>query len=437
MSLFRPRAERRTLDGSAFMNFATGGSPLLGDSAKAALRLVPLYSATGMIADSLSILPMSAYDETPVGKARLEVQPGLMTAPHVNPAFTRVEWLHQFATSFLLRGNAYGLVTKVDQAGNPEKVFWLSPDSVRVDESKAIPRYFYNDNELDPATVLHIPWYPAPGSMVGLSPIGLFKMQIETGYAAAKYGNDWFRNGSTPSGHLKYGAGQLDTTQSRRVKAQFKEAVEGNEVFVSGNDWEWTAMSVSPDEAQFLDTMKATANHFAAIYRVDPQDIGGESGGSLTYSTLEMNQIKFQTRALQPIFTRLEHHLTRLLPGTQYVKFNPDAIVRTDLKTRLEARQIALRIGVETLDEARAGEDRAPLTPEELTAWQKNFGTRPDPAAPDEMDKAKRIAEIIQKIYLGVGTVITEDEAREIIRMTGMELPANVTVKQPQIGGAA
>lgn len=375
MSLFR-KSERRTLDGGPLSGFARGASPLLGDSAKSALRLVPLYSATGMIADSISILPMAAYEDSPAGKVRLTKQPELVTAPHPNPVFTRVEWLHQFATSFLLRGNAYGLITAVDQAGNPSKVHWMSPDSVRVDESSGIPKYYYNDKPLDLATVLHIPWYPAPGSVVGLSPIGQFKMQIETGYAAGKYGNDWFRNGSMPSGHLKYSASTLDGSQSARVKAQFKAAVDGNDVFVSGNDWDWTAMSVKPDEAQFLQTLKATANQFAAIYRVDPQDIGGESGSSMTYSTLEMNQIKFQTRALQPIFTRLEHHLTRILPANQYIKFNPDAIVRTDLKTRMEAHEIALRIGMQTQAEGRELEDRPPLTADEQAEWLKLYGDK-------------------------------------------------------------
>ncbi len=379
MSLFRP-TERRTLDGTSLSSFALGGGPLLGNSARSALRLTPLYAATGMIADSIAIMPMAAYETTNGRKQRLTPQPALMYSPHPNPVFTRVEWLHQFATCFLLRGNAYGLVTAVDSTGTPSKVHWMNPDRVDVDETSShLPKYFYNGQLLDLATVLHIPWYPAPGSICGLSPIGQFKMQIETGYAAAKYGNDWFRNGTMPSGHLKYGAGPLDQTQSAIVKSQFKEAVADNDVFVSGNDWDWTAMSVKPDEAQFLDTMKATANHFAAIYRVDPEDIGGQASSSMTYSTLEMNQIKYQTRALQPIFTRLEHHLARLLPAYQYVKFNPDALVRTDTKTRAEVHEINLRTAMETQREGRELEDRPPLTPQEQAEWLTFYGNKPTP----------------------------------------------------------
>ncbi|MEW9874028.1 phage portal protein [Arthrobacter sp. HS15c] len=433
MTLFFGRSEQRML-GDTFGSFGTGGVKF-GGSMKAALRVAPVYSATGLLADSISVMPVQGYTDAGGIKRRLDEKPALLANPHPDPMFTIVEWLHQFVISYCLRGNAYGIITAVDNRGYATKIGWLHPDSVQVDETSGLPQYSYNGKPLDRATVVHIPGYTLPGSSVGVSPIELFRSQLETADAATRFGRKWFQNGSTPSGHLKYSESKLDDTQTSRAKARFKASVVDNDIFVSGNDWSWQALSVKPNEAQFLETIKATANTIASIYHVPPEEIGGEAANGLTYSTLELNQIKFQIRAQLPIYTRLENHLNRLLPPAEYTKLNADATIRTDLKTRMEARGIALRNGIETLDEARAGEDRAPLTPDEITAWQKNFGTRPDPAAPDEMDKAKRIAEIIQKIYLGVGTVITEDEAREIIRMTGMDLPANVTVKQPQIGG--
>jgi hypothetical protein len=47
----------------------------------------------------------------------------------------------------------------------------------------------------------------------------------------------------------------------------------------------------------------------------------------------------------------------------------------------------------------------------------------------DDMASAKEIAEVVQKIYLGVvNGVITADEAREIINKTGTNLPTNMDV---------
>lgn len=437
MSLFRNTENRDAAGWEALRTFATGGGPLLGAGMKSALRLIPVYSATSLIADQLCVLPYSAYDVVNGRRTKLDPQPELCTNPHVSRVHTRIEWLHQFASSYLLRGNAYGIVTAIDQRGNPTKTAWLDPDKVRVDESSATPGYYYNEKELDINTVIHVPCYPLPGSVVGLSPIGQFKAQMEGGMAASEYGSKWFRNGATPSGHLKYigriAGGVLTNEQSESVKDRFKAAVAGNDFFVSGSDWDWKALSVSANEAQFLQAIKATANQIAAIYHVDPEDIGGESGSSMTYSTLELNQIKFQVRALLPIFARLEAHLNMLLPGTQYVKFNADAIVRTELKTRMEAHEIGLRTGMETHPEGRALEDRAPLTGEEWEQWLQYRAAGVGAGADPGSEQARRIAEIIQKVYLGVGVVITEDEAREIIRMTGMDLPANVSIKAPAV----
>lgn len=443
MSLFRKTESRDAAGWEALRTFATGGGPLLGSGTKNALRLIPLYAATSLIADQFSLLPMTGYDTVNGRKTRLDPQPLLCTDPHVNPVFTRVEWLHQYAVSRLLRGNAYGVVTAIDQFGTPTKIAWLNPDNVRVDESGPVPQYFHNEELLDINTVLHIPWYPAPGSIVGLSPVSHFRSQIETGMAANDYGNKWFRNGATPSGHLKYtgkvNGGTLSNAQSAQVKERFKATIAGNDFFVSGSDWDWKALSVSAEDAQFLQTIKATANQIAAIFHVDPEDIGGEAGSSMTYSTLELNQIKFQVRAQQPLMTALEAHVKRILPGTQYVKLNADAMIRTESKVRAEVHEINLRTGMETQDEGRALEDKAPHTPAEREQWLQ-YRTIGPADGPEE--KAKRIAEIVQKIYLGVGVVVTEEEAREIIRMTGLDLPANVQVKQapvtpaPTEGGA-
>lgn len=385
MSMFR-NTETRDDSWEPLRSFDTafGDGGGISSGTKAALQLIPMFAATSLIADSLAILPCSAYRD----RRKLDPQPQLCINPHVNPVFTRAEWVHQFATSYLLRGNAYGIITAIDSAGFPTKVAWLNPDGVTVDESGAMPVYYYGSKELDMSTVLHIPWYPQGGSVVGLSPVSAFKLQIETGMQAVKFGRNWFRSGSTPSGHLKYAAGTLTPEQSGYVKSRFKAAVSANDIFVSGKDWDWKALSVNPDEAQFLQTIKATANQIAAIYKVPPEDIGGEAGSSMTYATVEMNQLKLQTRALQPIFTRLEMHMNRLLPGKQYVKFNADALVRTDLLTRMQAHKIALETGLETLPEGRAIEDRPSLSPAEFTAWEKYMAiykkSAPAPAAADD-----------------------------------------------------
>jgi HK97 family phage portal protein len=240
VSLFRRSPVEARSDGGWYNLLGSGNG--MDRSMKSALRLVSVYAATSLIADSIAIMPLSEYETVNGSKRKAARQSPLLLDPHPVPTMTRVEWLHQFTTSFLMRGNAYGLITELEPNGTPSKIAWLNPDSVMVDESGTLPAYSYKGKPLDPNTLLHIPWYPPPGSVVGLSPIGQFRQVIETGYLAEKFGKDWFDHGSTPSGHLKNTTQKLDPAEASKVKGRFKAAVHNNDIFVSGNDWEWEAL---------------------------------------------------------------------------------------------------------------------------------------------------------------------------------------------------
>lgn len=373
----------------------SGGGDLAGANMTSALRLIPVFSAVRLIADSIATLPVHAYREVSGIGQRLPKQPTLIQSPGVGE-MTRVTWLYQAITSLLLRGNAFGLVTALERDGWPRNVVWLHPDEVTVDESGPLPRYLYRGKAIDTAGLIHIPAFVLPGSVVGLSPIGLFRMQIETGLQAHKFAQDWYRTGVAPSGKLRNNARVLNPGEATTIKERFKAAVKNRDLFVTGNDWEYEALSISAADSQFLETIKATATQTAAIFGVPPEEIGGEAGGSLTYSTLEQNGVRYNTRTVLPWTTRFEESLTQQLPGGQYVRFNLDAAARADLMTRMNAYQVALVNGVMTLDEVRALEEKAPLTEAEREQWQAMYGTRgnvqppsptPTPAQPAEGGK--------------------------------------------------
>jgi hypothetical protein len=126
---------------------------------------------------------------------------------------------------------------------------------------------------------------------------------------------------------------------------------------VYGSDWDYKPITVPPEEAQFVETMKMTTNQIAAVYGIPPEMIGGESGSSMTYANVEQQQINFVMFTLRPWLVRLETAFSALLPDRQYVKFNSDALIRADLKTRWEVNQIRVNLGAASLDEIRAQED--------------------------------------------------------------------------------
>lgn len=383
MSLFwrRSAAEARAISPEAFIR----GDELAGYSLTSkALRLTPVYAAVSLLADGVASLPLQAYRLSADGARQRADLPPLFRAPAAQG--TVYDWIHRAMVSLLLRGNAYGLITS-SSAGWPSTIEWLHPDRVRVDETQGSPRYYVDGRFVDRAQIVHVAGFAMPGSVIGLSPIEQYAMTLELGLAAQKSARDWFKNGITPSTDITIddgGDGTVDATVARNFKDRYKANLVNGDPFVHGSAVKVAPIGVSAADARFLEAIAASATHVAAIYKVAPEDIGGTTGSSMTYSTTELNEIKFQTRSLRPWATRLEQVFAQITARPIYMRFNFDANIRTETKTRWETHQIALATGARTINEIRHIEDLPPVE------WGDKPYVIPTPAAPAAAAPAPR-----------------------------------------------
>lgn len=370
--LFRRRAEERSVGWSDL--YGNAGAAFRSGKNATALRLIPVYAAVALIADQFAVLPMTTYKGGPAASVKVET-PSFLLKPDARVSV--FDWRYQLAVSLKLRGNAYGIVT--GSSIKPDGIVWVHPDSVQVDESKATPVYIIGNERYTAwdqgGKILHIREFVQPGTVVGLSPIAQFVATYETAASAMAYGNDWFKNSAIPSGILRAEKTTLKGGQAKEAKDIFMASTRRKEPVVLDQNWTWQQVSISPDEAQFLQTIKATATQIAAIFRVSPEDIGGEAGSSRTYSNRESDQETFNVRTLLPLTTRVEYGLRVLLPAGEFVKFNMDVLNRPDLLTRSRANTENLKNGSITLPEVRHREDRPPLTAKEIEQWQQWYST--------------------------------------------------------------
>lgn len=382
--LFRSRPSTRA-SGAYQAAFSRGDAlDFVGtDSAEHALRLVPLFAAHRLIIDTFASTPLHGYTQEPNGQRdRMRVQPLITERPSVSRmSYT---WKAQLIAGLLTHGNAVGV--KLNPGTMDASCEWLDPCKVRCDETGALPVYSYNGAELNRDELLHIAWIVPPGKWWGLSPLKSFQLSFQTGTAAQRSARDWFVNGAQPSGHLKNNQKTLSQTESDEIRRRYKAAISGRDVLVTGTDWDYTTIGVPADEARFIEMLKLTATQIAAIYGLPPERIGGESGKSLTYSTMEQDQLMFMSNVLAPWFVNVEEALTTLMPRGVYLRFNADVHVRTDLMTRMTAYETAQRAGVLTNDEVRALEDRPPLNAAQTDAWMSLWrnNNQQQPAARQE-----------------------------------------------------
>lgn len=326
--------------------------------------LIPYFASVRVLAEQVSALPMQSFRE--VGDISKRVPDGQLIK---NPSSIdrRVTWVRKAVISLATRGNAYGIITGFDSLGFATGIEWIPPNEVHVDDtSPTLPRYWWASTvggygEIPRERMVHIPWFVEPGKVEGLSPVSAFARSIGVGLHAQEYGSSWFQNGGVPPATFKNTQKTVSTEQAEEITSRLVASLRSGRPLTYGADWEFNAIEISPEEAQFIQTMKMNATQIAAIYGVPPEWVGGETGGSLTYNSPEQNSLHVYTTVLLPWLTLIEDHLSALLPERQFVKFNPDGILRGDAKTRYETHEIGLRAGFLTIDEVREMENRAPL----------------------------------------------------------------------------
>jgi HK97 family phage portal protein len=323
-----------------------------------AMQHSAVWACVNLIAGSISTLPLAAYrrgdrDPLPDVPPLLRQPSGTMNLP---------EFIYATLQALLTRGNTFGLI--VDRAGAgllPSQVELLANDRVQVEANSRII-WRIDGQEVDPASIWHVKAFTAPGQVLGLSPIGHARQAIGLGLSAERYAARFFGDGGLPAGIISTDQ-SLKEGRAEQIKAQWRaRRAEGNrEIAVLGEGARFQAISIAPEEAQFLETTQANVRTICRYFGVNPELVGADSGNSLTYANVEQRALDFLTFGLRPWLVRLETALSALLSSTTTVKFNAAALVRTDLLTRYQAHESAIRAGWKLRSEVRELEDLPPI----------------------------------------------------------------------------
>ena len=218
---------------------------------------------------------------------------------------------------------------------------------------------------LQPSDVLHIPGLGFDG-LVGYSPIAMAKNAIGLAIAAEEYGSKFYANGAAPSGVLEHPGVLKDPGKVRESwNATFGGSSNANKVAVLEEGMKYTPISISPNEAQFLETRKFQINEIARIFRVPPHMVGDLEKSS--FSNIEQQSLEFVKYTLDPWVSRWEQNMMRSLltaeeKSTYFIKFNVDGLLRGDYQSRMNGYAIGRQNGWMSANDIRELEnlDRIP-----------------------------------------------------------------------------
>ena len=341
-----------------------GGSPSIDQ----ALRVSAVWACVRLLADTVSMMPLTAYTMA-AGVRVPTVNPPLLMKPGGEDA-SMPDWLYMVMVSLLLRGNAYGKISLRDASFHAAQIDMLNPDDVQARRDPSTGRTVYSTRAggvIRNEDLWHVRAFRLPGLATGLSPIQYAASQINTDAAIQAFALGYFNDAPHPPSVIE-SEQSVNQEQARSIKEKFLAAVNGREPLVLGAGLKYTPLSVTPEESQFLATQKYGVASIARVFGVPPEMIAAEAGNSLTYSNIESKGIDFLTYSVQPWLTRIEAAIASLMPGQKHARFDVSALVRTDLEGRTKAGAIAIASKQQTPDEVRAWSDLPPLT-EDQKAW--------------------------------------------------------------------
>ncbi|MFD5050868.1 phage portal protein [Streptomyces tendae] len=343
-----------------------------------ALQVAAVFSSVRLLAETGSMLPTGVFEKS--GATRLPAMEhpiAPLLTYQANPQLEAGEFWAQVLGWMLVRGNA-GVYVERSNGGMPTglwPVAWTSVEPRRVKETgELVYKLSLDDDEWAPIreadglvraeNFLHFRSFGVGGSE-GLSPIGMARQSVGTGYAANAYIGSFFQRDASPGGIVSV-PGVLKDEQYERLTRQWKDLHEGFDkahqlaVMEAGAKWEKTTLS--PADAQFLEVYKLTRAEIAGIFGVPPHMIGDVERSTSWGSGIEQQSLGYVIYSLLPWLTRLERTTNRLFGDPSvYLKFNPDALLRGDTAQRFAGYAQAAQWGWMSVNEIRAKEDEPPI----------------------------------------------------------------------------
>jgi HK97 family phage portal protein len=351
--LFRSRDKPTDSTTGSTYRFLFGGTTSgKAVTERSAMQMTAVYSCVRILSEAIAGLPIHLYRSGDDGSKEKATDHPLYFILHdePNPEMTSFVFRETLMTHLLLWGNAYAQIIR-NGKGEVVALYPLMPNRMTVDRGEDGHLYYeYQTSQeeahtmngsrvrLSPYDVLHIPGLGFDG-LVGYSPIAMAKNSIGMAIACEEYGAKFFANGATPGGILEHPGVVKDPDKVRDSwNAAFGGSSNSNKVAVLEEGMKYTPISISPEQAQFLETRKFQIDEIARIFRIPPHMIGDLEKSS--FSNIEQQSLEFVKYTLDPWVCRWEQSMQRVLltqdeKKEYFFKFNVDGLLRGDYQSRM------------------------------------------------------------------------------------------------------
>lgn len=404
-AIARPKAEITSLPLEEWARLQGGGVQAKTGvyvSTETALRYTTVLICIRVLAESVASLPCILYKRRADGGKDRATEHPLYKVLHdqANAWNTAFEYSEGTMVNLAMRGNGYSYVER-NRKGQTIGIVPLNPDGVTITQAfDWSPKYEATmpDNtraKLSTKDMHHIRG-PIPKGYVGQSMIALAREAIGLGMAAEAFGATMYRNGVKPSGVLQHPK-TIGPVATENLRQQFSDRYAGLEnsgkPLILEEGMEWVSMSITPADAEFIDSRKFQRSEIAGIFRVPAHFVNDLE--KATFSNIEHQSLDFIIYSLRPWLVRWEQAINRDLLTEQdradgyFCEFLMEAMLRGDTKSRYEAYASAIQNKWMNANEARVREN---MNPREGGDMFENPAIQVKPAANDNAAKVEAAA---------------------------------------------
>jgi HK97 family phage portal protein len=304
-----------------------------------------------------------------------------------NPEQSGPELLEAFYGHLQIAGNGWLELVTLD--GIPREICALRPDRVRIIPGKSgwpagwehdgngIKRRMWRDAVTGRSPICHLKLFNPTDDLYGQSPLEAAAIAVDIHNAGGAWNKALIDNAARPSGALVYRGTQgnelLSEEQFERLKAELTNAHTGaanagRPLLLEGG-LEWTSMSLSPAEMDFVEARNGSARDIALAFGVPPMLLG--IPGDNTYANYREANLAFWRQTVLPLVQKAAATFGHWLAPWSEVAINvrPDlesipalAVDQETLWSRLEATSFL------TANEKRALAGFAPTQNKEVGA---------------------------------------------------------------------
>lgn len=333
---------------------------------RTAMSIASVHACIRVIADGIAGLSLKLYREGANGKEQVFSNYATVLINEPNPYQTKYDFTVFMVGALALRGNAYAFINR-DANYLGTSLHPISPDYVTP--VLADGQLFYKISakgypSVIPATdMLHFKGLCLDNPLIGVSPITLHAETLGIDLAAISGNAGVYKNGVLK--FLLTSEQQIKPEQAAPLKQSLDDVIDGaSRSTVLPNGIKMERLSLSPDEAKYLETRKFDAEEIARIFGVPASMIGAKDG---IKSSVEQEYQDFYARTLMSYAINIEQELARKLlteadKASHYFKFNFNSLLRASANDRADYYNKGIRGGWLNRNEARDLEDANPFT---------------------------------------------------------------------------